>query len=214
MSTMQQVFRQYGKNDVEKYMFLGVPVEWDEDAINQLTCEVREYMDQCLRNEPLEFRSHGQAFYVLMGKVFQFAEGAIWQHAFSLVGRDEPQRSIVRRSLAKWFDISGTENGVMYEFMFERLQCNRGHGLRPTRTTGQIATIVAALRESLAAHFEKDGIPDVPRTVRCATRIDGLNTSVSARSNRRPSPARNGPKLIRSRKCSCLRLYFTLHTKA
>ena len=159
---MQDWFRKFGSGDLEKYMFLGVPDDWKEDVIDHLTSKVREYMDQYLHDTPPQFSSHARDFHQLMAKVFQFAEGEIWQHAFSRMGSDEPDRIAVTRSLAHWFDNSGTENCVVSEFIFDRLECGGGHGQRHTPTAGQIAKIVAALRKSLAAHFVKDGLPDVP----------------------------------------------------
>jgi len=163
MSEIQRMFRQYGTHDLQRYLFLGAPVEWDDDILDQLTAKVQESMEQRIRDTPPEFRSHSDAFYLLMRKTFQFAEGAIWQYAFSEMGSGEPNRSDVTQSLTRWFDnYSDVESWIVREFRFDSLEAYRIHGEAHPPKSHHILKIAAALRKSLTDHFRPDGLPDVP----------------------------------------------------
>jgi hypothetical protein len=163
MSEIEQMFRQYGFHDLQKYLFLGVPVEWNENVLDDLASKVRAQMDQRIRETPPEFRLESKAFYLLMVKVFQFAEGAIWQQAFSDMGRDEPNRSDVARSLAAWFDnYAEAERSIVREFRYDSLEGYRTHGEAHPPRSHHILKIVAALRKSLTNHLQCDGLPDFP----------------------------------------------------
>jgi hypothetical protein len=163
MSYSQQMFQQFGNHDLEKYAFLGAPAEWTEDVVDQLTSKVRESMEQRIRDMPPEFLSHSNGSYLLMRATFQFAEAAIWQHAFSEMGSEAPNRGDVTRSLAQWFDnYSGVEDSIVHEFTCDSLDRYRSHGEHHPPTTARIAKILAAIRNNLAAHFMKDDLPDGP----------------------------------------------------
>jgi hypothetical protein len=123
---------------------------------------MKEHMERRLRNTPPEFLWHSSGFYLLMRTTFQFAEGAIWQHAFSEMGRDEPNRGDVTGSLARWFDNhSEAENRINREFTFDGLDY-RIHGEAHPPKLPHIIKIAAALRGSLTDHFTGDGFPNVP----------------------------------------------------
>ena len=163
MSEIEQMFGQFGFHDLQKYLFLGVPVEWNENVLNELASKVRAQMEQRIRETPPEFRTQSDAFYLLMRKVFQFAEGAIWQHAFSAMGGDEPNRSDVARSLGRWFgNYSEAENAIVREFRYDSLEDYRIHGEAHPPRSHHILKIVVALRRCLTEHFRRDGLPDVP----------------------------------------------------
>jgi hypothetical protein len=107
--------------------------------------------------------SDAQTFYLLMRKVFQFAEGAIWQHGFSQISEGQPDPDAVAQSLGKWFDnYSEAENAIVREFMADSLEQYRVHGEDHPIRPHHIVKIATALRNSLAAHFKHEGFSDVP----------------------------------------------------
>jgi hypothetical protein len=163
MSEIKQKFRQFGTHDLEQYLFLSTPNDWGDAVLDGLVSKVSKQMEERLRQIPPEYLSDSEAFYLLMRKVFQFTEGAIWQHAFSQMGGDQPEPSVVAQSLAEWFDnYLEAENRIVREFMFDSLERYRIHGDDHPIRPHHIVKIATALRNGLAEHFRNGGIPDVP----------------------------------------------------
>jgi hypothetical protein len=97
-------FRQFGIHDLEQYLFLSAPNEWGDDVLEHVKSGVQERLEERLRHIPPEYLSDGDAFYLLMRKVFQFAEGALWQYGFAQKACDAPDAAAISRSLEAWFE--------------------------------------------------------------------------------------------------------------
>jgi hypothetical protein len=101
--TIQQMFRQFGTHDLQQYLFLGTPNVWGFDPLEEIEVKVKSQMEKRLWDIPPEYLSSSDAFYFLMRKSFQYAEGTIWQYAFAQTGDDEPDRNLAQH-LEQWYD--------------------------------------------------------------------------------------------------------------